>query len=62
MPRRFGASDRPRDLNSSTPKILQRNVYGWFHRADREICNLADVGREALICWPQLHLVSAGVE
>lgn len=56
---------RPRDLKPRSPraaKILQRNVYGWFHRADRGIYDLTDAGREALIRWPQRDLVSGGAE
>jgi hypothetical protein len=56
---------RPRDLkhrSPNAPKILQRNVYGWFLRADRGIYDLTDAGREALIRWPQRPIVSDGVE
>jgi hypothetical protein len=47
---------RPRDLRPLAPdagKILLRNVYGWFARADRGVYALTDAGREALDRWPQ---------
>jgi hypothetical protein len=47
---------RPRDLKSAcpnAPKILRRNVYGWFDRIDRGVYDLTDAGREALKRWPQ---------
>ena len=47
---------RPRDLKSAcpnAPKILRRNVYGWFARIDRGVYSLTDAGREALKRWPQ---------
>lgn len=47
---------RPRDLRPLAPdagKILLRNVYGWFARADRGVYVLTDAGREALARWPQ---------
>lgn len=56
---------RPRDLtprNPSAPKILQRNVYGWFQRADRGIYDLTDAGREALTRWPQNNVAAALVQ
>ena len=45
------APRRPRDLKAELPdaaKILQRNVYGWFERADRGIYTLSNAGRAAL--------------
>lgn len=45
---------RPRDLKPELPdaaKILSRNVYGWFERADRGIYALTDAGRSALGKW-----------
>lgn len=45
---------RPRDLKQSCPdaqKILHRNVYGWFERADRGVYALTDAGRTALARW-----------
>ncbi|GGC70169.1 DUF2161 domain-containing phosphodiesterase [Chelatococcus reniformis] len=50
---------RPRDLKPRLPdasKILLRNVYGWFARADRGIYDLTDTGRAALARWPQEHV------
>jgi hypothetical protein len=35
------------------PKILLRNVYGWFDRAERGIYSLTDAGRAALQRWPE---------
>lgn len=34
------------------PKILLRNVYGWFVRVERGVYALADAGRAALERWP----------
>jgi hypothetical protein len=34
------------------PKILLRNVYGWFVRIERGIYGLAEPGRAALVRWP----------
>ncbi len=47
---------RPRDLKPlapDAPKILARNVYGWFVRAERGVYALTDAGRAALLRWPQ---------
>ena len=47
---------RPRDLKSVTPdapKILQRDVYGWFVRQERGIYALSTAGHAALLRWPQ---------
>ncbi|GLS31202.1 hypothetical protein SAMN04488498_12135 [Mesorhizobium albiziae] len=47
---------RPRDLKAGMPnvvKILRRNVYGWFVRADRGVYDLTDAGRQALERWPE---------
>ncbi len=47
---------RPRDLKTAMPdaaKILRDNVYGWFERVDRGLYGLTDVGRAALLKWPQ---------
>lgn len=45
---------RPRDLKLTmpdAPKILLRNVYGWFVRVERGIYTLSDSGRAALMQW-----------
>lgn len=47
---------RPRDLRAAipdAPKILLRNVYGWFARVEYGIYELTDAGRAALQRWPQ---------
>ena len=47
---------RPRDLKPAipdAPKILFRNVYGWFLRAERGVYGLTEDGRAALARWPQ---------
>lgn len=47
---------RPRDLTpfcTDAPAILQRNVYGWFTRAERGIYALTELGHAALATWPQ---------
>ena len=47
---------RPRDLRPAipdAPKILLRNVYGWFDRTDRGVYALTAIGRAALLRWPQ---------
>jgi hypothetical protein len=49
---------RPRDLKAMTPdapRILQRNVYGWFVRVERGVYALTDGGRAALVRW-KAHL------
>ena len=46
---------RPRDLAPAVPrapKILLRNVYGWFARRGRGLYELTDAGRAALERWP----------
>jgi hypothetical protein len=35
------------------PKILRRNVYGWFQRVERGVYALAEPGKAALLRWPQ---------
>lgn len=48
------APQRPRDLKQSfpdAPKILHRNVYGWFERADRGIYALTAAGHAAVMKW-----------
>ena len=47
---------RVRDLRTEMPdaaKILQRNVYGWFDRAERGVYALTKAGHAALRRWPQ---------
>jgi hypothetical protein len=46
------APGRPRDLKATmpdAPKILQRNVYGWFERIERGRYCLTDLGRAELV-------------
>jgi hypothetical protein len=46
---------RPRELTAAMPdasKILLGNVYGWFVRIERGVYGLTDLGRAALIRWP----------
>ena len=45
---------RPRDLRAKAPdagRILLRNVYGWFERAQPGIYRLTGLGEAALQCW-----------
>jgi hypothetical protein len=45
---------RPRDLKAGmpdAPKILRRNVYGWFTRVERGVYTLTAGGRAALVLW-----------
>jgi hypothetical protein len=56
---------RVKDLRADVPdagKILLRNVYGWFDRAERGIYVLTDAGHAALKRWPQqpLDFTAAG--
>jgi hypothetical protein len=37
--------------STNAPKILVRNVYGWFVRVERGVYTLTDAGRAALIRW-----------
>jgi hypothetical protein len=49
---------RPRDLTAFAPeagRILLRNVYGWFERAERGIYRLTASGQEALQSWSDLR-------
>jgi hypothetical protein len=49
---------RPRDLKPGlpdAPKILLRNVYGWFVRVERGLYVLSDSGKAALVRWAE-HL------
>ncbi|MGD9828399.1 MAG: DUF2161 domain-containing phosphodiesterase [Hyphomicrobiaceae bacterium] len=48
------APGRPRDLKTDmpdAPKILQRNVYGWFERIERGRYGLTELGRVELARW-----------
>ena len=48
------APGRPRDLKRDipdAPKILQRDVYGWFAKVERGVYALSDGGRSALVQW-----------
>ncbi len=48
------APARPRDLKDAipdAPKILLRDVYGWFVRVERGVYTLSEAGRSALILW-----------
>jgi hypothetical protein len=62
---------RPRDLKRElpdAPKILLRNVYGWFVRVERGIYTLSDSGKAALGRWgeqapgPSRNLSGRGAE
>lgn len=49
---------RPRDIRAAAPdapKILLRNVYGWFVRVERGLYDLTEAGRAALTRWPNGH-------
>ena len=53
----------PRDLKPSipdAPKILLRNVYGWFERTSRGVYALTELGRVARQQWktPGATLIS----
>ena len=41
------------------PKILQRNVYGWFVRVERGVYGLTEGGKAALVRWKE-HLPPPG--
>jgi hypothetical protein len=48
------APARPRDVKLSVPdapKILRRNVYGWFTRVERGLYTLSQSGRAAVQHW-----------
>jgi hypothetical protein len=48
------APARPRDLMRGlpdAPKILLRNVYGWFVRVERGVYSLSESGKAALVRW-----------
>jgi len=53
---------RPRDLKRmipDAPKILNRNVYGWFKRTARGVYALTEAGQAALQKWPQSDVEGA---
>ena len=55
------APARPRDLKTGmpdAPKILLRNVYGWFVRVERGVYGLTDGGKAALVRWKPPHSLS----
>jgi hypothetical protein len=55
------APARPRDLKGDVPeapKILLRNVYGWFVRVERGLYTLSEAGEAALVRW-KAHLPEA---
>ncbi|MGJ4996623.1 DUF2161 domain-containing phosphodiesterase [Bradyrhizobium sp. HKCCYLS3077] len=56
---------RIKDLRADIPdasKILQRNVYGWFDRAERGVYGLTKAGHAALRRWPQdIHMPTAAL-
>jgi hypothetical protein len=57
-------SAKPRDLKPAlpdAPKILLRNVYGWFVRQERGVYALSEAGRAALVQW-QDHLPATAAE
>jgi hypothetical protein len=50
-----GKARRPRDLRviaPDAPRILLRNVYGWFERTERGVYRLSALGEAALLRWP----------
>jgi len=52
------APARPRDLRDTipdAPKILLRNVYGWFVRIERGVYSLSEAGKAAIVFW-KAHL------
>lgn len=60
-----GGPKRPRDLKPAAPnapKILFRNVYGWFSRLERSVYDLTDSGRQALERWPQETCTPPSIE
>jgi hypothetical protein len=57
------APGRPRDLKGAAPdapKILLRNVYGWFVRLERGLYALSESGQAALSTW-EAHLPQAAM-
>ena len=54
---------RPRDLKPLYPdaqKILHRNVYGWFERAEGGVYALTETGRLAAARWAELAATPGG--
>jgi hypothetical protein len=50
------APARPRDLKDAipdAPKILLRDVYGWFVRVERGVYSLSEAGKAAIIFWKE---------
>ena len=45
------AASRWRTFLTRAPKILLRNVYGWFVRVERGLYNLSEGAKAALKCW-----------
>ena len=41
-----------RATSDDAPKILLRNVYGWFARVERGVYALTEAGHSALVQWP----------
>ena len=60
-----GGPKRVRELRADipdAPKILQRNVYGWFNRAERGVYALTPAGHAALRRRPQnIHITEAAL-
>ena len=55
------APARPRDLKPlapDAPKILRRNVYGWFIKPERGVYALSDAGRAALFHGRRIFLAN----
>ena len=51
----LGKPGRPRELRDiapDAPRILLRNVYGWFERTERGVYRLTVLGEAALLRWP----------
>ncbi len=48
-----------RTTSADAPKILLRNVYGWFVRVERGVYALTESGRAALVRWPQLDTTTS---
>lgn len=55
------APARPRDLKAATPdapKVLQRNVYGWFVPIERGLYDLSESSQAALVRCPVIDVSS----